>query len=100
MDDQQQAPSITITTPESEWLTIRKAQEALAAQRNIHAGRSTINRWCRIGLFPGAKEPNESDLVPAWKIPPEAIAAFQEPQMGFPAGRKRKPRDPQETSIG
>jgi hypothetical protein len=58
---------------------------AAEAAERLSAGRSTVNLWCRQGLFPGARL-EKSPVGDYWLIPETAIKGFKPPERG------RKPK--------
>ncbi len=64
---------------------------AAEAAERLGAGRSTVNLWCRQGLFPGARL-EKSPVGDYWLIPETALKDFKPPDRG----RKPKPK-PAET---
>jgi hypothetical protein len=71
-----------------EMLTTSKAAERLGV------GRSTVNLWCRQGLFPNA-EARDEVIGKVWYIPESDLANFQPPKMGRPPNVK-----PAQTASG
>jgi len=52
---------------------------------------TTIIRWLRLGLVPGAYAEEVLPGMQIWRIPHEAIH-MQRPRAGAPRGYKRKPK--------
>lgn len=53
-----------------------------AAER-LGVGKSTVNLWCRRGLFPHARS-EETPRGPVWLIPESDLEGFEPPKMGRP----------------
>lgn len=52
----------------------------------LGVGKSTVNLWCRQGLFPNARS-EETPRGAVWFIPESDLIGFKPPKMGRP----RKP---------
>lgn len=60
--------------------------ELTAAQvaERLGMGRSTVNKWCRLGKFSGARQV-DSPVGDYWLIPESALDGVQSPPLGRPA---------------
>jgi excisionase family DNA binding protein len=70
-------------------LTTSKAAERLGV------GKSTVNLWCRQGLFPHARSV-DTPRGAVWLIPESDLVGFEPPKMGRP----RKPADDEKRPTG
>lgn len=70
---------------EADTLTAMKKGTMTAKQfaEEIGAAYSTVNKWLRKGLIPGA-ELQEDARGPYWEIPLKALKTFSKPKKGRP----------------
>jgi len=55
----------------------------------LGVGKSTVNLWCRRGLFPRARA-EETPRGPVWLIPESDLTNFVPPAMGRPRSKPTK----------
>jgi hypothetical protein len=73
----------------------RMANELTAAQvaERLGMGRSTVNKWCRLGKFSGARQVT-SPVGDYWLIPEKSLDGVQPPPLGRPTKAQTDPTKP------
>jgi hypothetical protein len=68
------------------------ANELTAAQvaERLGMGRSTVNKWCRLGKFSGARQVT-SPVGGYWLIPEKSLDGVEPPPLGRPAKAQTAP---------